>query len=166
MQLFAGAWELGIEFVHDDLQASAGILGDFLELGESAVASAADAAFWVSPGGERVARAAGDLLVYDGAHQFFVDGGAWNSARGARNSFDSRRAMGRLGGILGHGGACAEQQYEKACRDKHQFTNTDCSLVSSKFSSDEHEFDRLSPMIYPRSARVFYGFEMPRCNDK
>src|SRR6266478_4390218 len=63
----------GIEFVDDDLQLAAGILGDFIEARNNVVAATADTALGVSPGRKRESSPAGNELLDEGAHGFFVD---------------------------------------------------------------------------------------------
>src|SRR6266853_4408476 len=88
-----------VKFVDYDLQLAAGGFGDFVEAGDDVISAAADAAVGVGPGGEGEARAAGDELVEEGAHGFFVDalaryGGGW-----ARQRLGMRLRLLRLGGV-------------------------------------------------------------------
>src|SRR4029077_261247 len=63
----------GIEFVDHDLQLAAGILCDLIQARNDVIAAATNAALRVGPGRKRQPSAAGDELVDEGAHRFFVD---------------------------------------------------------------------------------------------
>src|SRR5712671_734045 len=95
----------GIEFVDYHLQLAAGGFGDFVEAGDDVSAAAANAALGIGPGGEGEAGAAGDELVDEGAHGFFVYAFAGYGTRGTRQEFRVRapllglRWIG-LGGLL------------------------------------------------------------------
>src|SRR5882762_5303027 len=63
----------GIEFVDYYLQLAARGFGDFVEAGDDVIAAAADAAVGIGPGREGETGAAGDELVDEGAHGFYVE---------------------------------------------------------------------------------------------
>src|SRR6266481_6818078 len=72
-RLAGGALGSGIEFVDHDLQLAAGILGDFIEARNDVVAATADSPLGIGPGRKRQTSPAGDELLDERAHRFFVD---------------------------------------------------------------------------------------------
>src|SRR6266404_5213415 len=86
-RLAGSAFTGGVKFVDYHLQLAAGGFGDFVEAGDDVIAAAADAAFGIGPGGEGEAGAAGDELVDEGAHGFYVDAFAGYGAGGTRQEF-------------------------------------------------------------------------------
>src|SRR5229473_3508120 len=99
----------GIKLVHYDLQLAARILGDFIQARNDVIAAATDATLGVGPRRKRQASAAGDELVDDSAHRFFVDTLPCYGRGRARQQFRLRLPLLRLrriarSGLLREGG--------------------------------------------------------------
>src|SRR5882762_6174123 len=104
----------GIEFVDDDLELAAGCFGDFVEAGDDVITGAADAAFGIGPGRKGETGAAGDELVDESAHGFYVNalaryGGGW-----ARQQLGMRLNLLWFGRIAG--GALLRERGRDGCR--------------------------------------------------
>src|SRR5712671_1841850 len=98
-RLAGRAFTGGIEFIDHNLQLAAGGFGDFVEAGDDVIAAAANATFGIGPGGEGEARAAGDELVDQGAHGFYVDALAGDGTGWTRQRLRVRLGLLRLGRI-------------------------------------------------------------------